>query len=551
MAWNSLGRRRRGGSLGWALLLSLMINNLALLSSAIWMMRPRQTIRQRVIVDLVEPEPDSSPARRRRSSKAAQRPQRKRKVELHRAAKKPTARPRRRQKMVELTTPQTLPPDRARYLSDKNRRVVRETRARVATLKRQPTPSRPEQTKPTAPPPRRQARPSPLLSMRQPAAKVPKTPASRNGQRPPPNQARRAQTQRRNKLTALALNHRDFDRIYGKVAERQRSAARRSERRSKPGKASRWKRIQADLQNFVPEVRPGNQTALNTRADPFAVYIARMHRSIHKRWGFGFLTDLDLKPDGHIMNKMSLWTMVEIVVRPDGEVGKTTIVRPSGILAFDVAAMDAVYSSAPFEGTPRAIRSADGNVYLHWRFHRNHKQCGTFGVDPYILTKPPDGPIDRKPQELSRRPSAPRLLRAPGFAKTGNKQDERQAGAGKAPTGPDRAAHRFMQALLGGDPAAMSASCMIPFRSQGRAVAESQAQLVRMFGDMLQELGPVQAAPLRVLTPLAVRTELGHLPRGVEHRPSQLVALTRLGSRQALLTLEAENGAWRVSGLNL
>ena len=51
-------------------------------------------------------------------------------------------------------------------------------------------------------------------------------------------------------------------------------------------------RVQSALENFIPEVKPGNQTALNTRAAPFAAFIARMHRSIHELWGFGFLEEL-------------------------------------------------------------------------------------------------------------------------------------------------------------------------------------------------------------------------------------------------------------------
>ncbi|MFH1131866.1 MAG: TonB family protein, partial [Pseudomonadota bacterium] len=125
------------------------------------------------------------------------------------------------------------------------------------------------------------------------------------------------------------------------------------------------------------------------RADPFALYIARMHRQIHKLWGFGFLEDLNLKPDNNPMNDMSLWTNIEIVVLPDGEVRKATLVRTSGILTYDVAALDTVFAAAPYPPPPRAIKSADGNVYLHWRFHRDQRQCGTFGVDPYILTSPP------------------------------------------------------------------------------------------------------------------------------------------------------------------
>jgi len=46
-------------------------------------------------------------------------------------------------------------------------------------------------------------------------------------------------------------------------------------------------------------------------------------------------------------------------------------------------------SSAPFEATPESIRSSDGRIYLRWGFYRNWRQCGTFNVEPYILTDVP------------------------------------------------------------------------------------------------------------------------------------------------------------------
>src|SRR6185503_15450385 len=81
----------------------------------------------------------------------------------------------------------------------------------------------------------------------------------------------------------------------------------------------------------------------------------------------------------------------EIVVNPDGTIDKVNIARPSGVLAFDVAALDTVLSSGPFEAPPEQIRSADGKTYVHWAFHRDWRQCGTFGAEPYILTTPPRG----------------------------------------------------------------------------------------------------------------------------------------------------------------
>jgi TonB family protein len=79
-----------------------------------------------------------------------------------------------------------------------------------------------------------------------------------------------------------------------------------------------------------------------------------------------------------------------VSVNPDGTVHKVTIARTSGKTEFDVAAVDTVLSAAPYEPTPEAIRSVNGKIYLRWGFYRNWRQCGTFSVEPYILTDVPD-----------------------------------------------------------------------------------------------------------------------------------------------------------------
>jgi len=192
------------------------------------------------------------------------------------------------------------------------------------------------------------------------------------------------------------LEFKDYERILGKDktdAERQVAARKMS------AKKGRWEKkleaIKSSLENFIPDVKPGNQTALKTRAAPFALYVARMHRKIHELWGFGFLESLDDKPADFELNDFDLYVNIEISLDPDGTVHKTTIAHSSGKLEFDVAAVDTIISAGPYEETPEAIRSVDGRVYLRWGFYRNWRQCGTFNVEPYILTDIPDAePLD-------------------------------------------------------------------------------------------------------------------------------------------------------------
>lgn len=188
-----------------------------------------------------------------------------------------------------------------------------------------------------------------------------------------------------------ALSFSDYERIVGKerVDEERQVAARKTS-----ATKGRWERnlaaIQSSLENFVPDVRPGNQTALKTRAHPFAIYIARMHRRIHELWGFGFLEDLDNKSADYALNDPNLWVNLEISVNSDGTLHKVTIAKTSGKTEFDVAAVHSVVSAAPYEPTPEAIRSVDGRIYLHWGFYRNWRQCGTFNVEPFILSQVSD-----------------------------------------------------------------------------------------------------------------------------------------------------------------
>ena len=95
----------------------------------------------------------------------------------------------------------------------------------------------------------------------------------------------------------------------------------------------------------------------------------------------------------------------------DGTVDKVTVIRPSGYLPFDVAAIDVVYSAGPYADPPRAIRSRNGKIYVHWTFHRDERQCATSGVDYFILDNPPAGG-DIGESEPAWRPGCPTRGRA-------------------------------------------------------------------------------------------------------------------------------------------
>jgi len=169
--------------------------------------------------------------------------------------------------------------------------------------------------------------------------------------------------------------------------------------------ASNFERWRSAIENYVSSVKPGNQTALNTAQVPFASYLNGMHNRIHPIFADSFLESLDGLPPNHPMNDQHLVTRLEIVLTKEGRLRKMGIVKTSGLTAFDIAALDAIDRAQPFGPAPGAIVSPDGNVYLHWEFHRDEVYaCSTQGARPFILNTP--GPKEET-QPPSPSPASP------------------------------------------------------------------------------------------------------------------------------------------------
>jgi hypothetical protein len=290
-------------------------------------------------------------------------------------------------------------------------------------------------------------------------------------------------------IPQLAFN--DYERIVGKdKADQEREIGRQKLSAHKGRYEAKLAAIQSSLENFTPDVRPGNQTALKTRANPFAVYVARMHRKIHERWGFGFLADLDSKPASSPMNNFDLYTVIEISIDPDGTVHKTTIAKTSGVLEFDVAALDAVISSGPYEATPDVIQSVDKRVYLRWAFYRNWRQCGTFNVEPYILTDIPggiepiggDGAAAKKPERGTTPITPVGELEGEPASPPSSVTDSKAL----------YAANEWVSGFAQADVAKMVRMSIVPFSAGGTVAAQTPKDLEDMYKGLVVESGPMR-----------------------------------------------------------
>lgn len=214
--------------------------------------------------------------------------------------------------------------------------------------------------------------------------------------------------------------------------ERRADAERRRSQHLGSWRSSGIERWRSAIENYVPSVKPGNQTALNTARVPFSDYLNVIHNRLHPIFADDFLASLSALPGSHPMNQDGLRTNLEIVLSPeDGRIVRMGVTRTSGVTAFDIAALESVKRASPFGPPPKVIVSPDGNVYFHWEFYRNPMYaCSTYFARPYILkaqpktappdvTPPPAEPMDeagpRRERHGSWRDHAPATLEALGF----------------------------------------------------------------------------------------------------------------------------------------
>lgn len=405
---------------------------------------------------------------------------------------------------------------------------------------------------------------------------------------------------------AFKLSNKQLEALYGESPD----APRRSEHKEQSRKKGIWEDAQAHwqspLENMIPEVQVGNQTALRSKKHPFAKYITKIHRSIHEAWAWGFLEQLDTRGRKHELNDYELWTRVEMVLSAQGEIDKVITVHHSGSLMFDAAAREVVFSIGPFPNPPREILSGNGKVYIHWAFHRDERACGTFGAQPFLLSNAgdrPDPDMEVHPGEggagagvrrLSRGgagsghahahkhrgptgPVAPDIAQGPALPSAPKAKSEAKPkakpgpSAGRAapplfpkpeaPLSPSAqaadpraqaAADAWLSDLVAGDVAKLAARSTLPFYSGSSIVARTKNERSDVLASISDEVAASNDKPARtkakVHTAAGLRQVFGSVPAGVQEGSGHVYALAKVRGEYLVLILHKKFGAWRIVG---
>jgi len=397
-------------------------------------------------------------------------------------------------------------------------------------------------------------------------------------------QDQQARIDKKDETYKFKLSQDQLEALYGKdkVARRDTESAKESKTQGVWEKQR--ERYQSPLENFVPEVQPGNQTALRSRKHPFAQYIAQMHRKIHEAWGWGFLNQLDGRSNNHPLNDYELWTRVEIVLNSDGTIDKVITVRHSGKTAFDAAAREIVFATGPYPNPPESIRSPNGKIYMHWAFHRDQRACGTFGATPFILDGSAAGGDRPDPsrtvkagkenmRRLRRKPKAsgPEGPAAPPASGGHDHDHDHDSEGSDEPREPSAPASRPSltpdASEMVGDPEAQKhanawlayfhkkavdrvvAKSTLPFKSGSQVVARTRNELAELVRTMVDEAEGNKPKKPKIFTAAGLRQVYGSVPAGVSEGSGNVYALTKVGGDYLILVLEKKFGAYKVVGI--
>jgi outer membrane biosynthesis protein TonB len=116
--------------------------------------------------------------------------------------------------------------------------------------------------------------------------------------------------------------------------------------------------------DFLPDYKVGNRTYLNTLANPNIAYYVELRRKF--RFAFNPIPVLRRYPN--MISRGQIATVWGVSVNAEGQLAGLTLLRGSGLDAYDNEARRTIASSAPFSKPPADFLTTDGQLHMAWTF---------------------------------------------------------------------------------------------------------------------------------------------------------------------------------------
>lgn len=121
--------------------------------------------------------------------------------------------------------------------------------------------------------------------------------------------------------------------------------------------------------DYLPDVKSGLETSLNTQEFKYYSYFERIKDRLRMFWEPELKERIQkLYNRGIDLPNSDVITKLAIVLNKNGEISKISIIRNSGYIDLDQAAIKAFERASPFPNPPSGMVEKDGTVHLTWSF---------------------------------------------------------------------------------------------------------------------------------------------------------------------------------------
>lgn len=290
--------------------------------------------------------------------------------------------------VVDLPLAADEAPEKARFLSESNHKVERETKSRhrtsdyknamheVSTTR--PNDQRADQPTPTKPSDRRVT----AVDKANPKDTRKKSQPSQNRMELPDLRARDRLALRLDPELGTFRNQHESETMRGNGQRLQLGTGEPSEQEGSPGENKQdnsalqlipelgvlARLAGAPANDHLDDMDEGEGTFLNTKEFKYASFFNRMKRGVSQHW-HPMPEYMRRDPTGNIYGQRPRVTVLRVTLAADGQLQQVRVSRSSGLEFLDSEAVAAFRRAGPFPNPPRGLVDDTGHISFPFGFH--------------------------------------------------------------------------------------------------------------------------------------------------------------------------------------
>ena len=165
--------------------------------------------------------------------------------------------------------------------------------------------------------------------------------------------------------TVQGILKKDLDNVIGDYMQKKN----KQETKDKTSDKNYSEAKDSSTYDYLPDVREGEITSLNTAEFVYYSFYKRVEDSIVFLWNRYINEYISTHPEVRAnLGKRDYITEIEAVLDGRGNFTRVNIVRSSGVTGLDLAPGRAFSEASPFENPPKGLIGPDDTVRMRWRF---------------------------------------------------------------------------------------------------------------------------------------------------------------------------------------